>query len=185
MPIRITTPATVFPVTLSEAKEHLRVDGTAEDDYIAGLVAAATSHVEVHCGRSYSAQGLTLYLHTFAPEIVLLRGPVSEVSSVQYLDEAGVLQTLSASVYDTDLFSDPATITLAAGQSWPAVAQRRNAVQIEYTVGAGDAPKPVKMAIKLLVGQWFEMRSAVNDKIIYELPNGIAAVLANHRSYGF
>lgn len=185
MAIVITAAATVFPVTTAEAKTHLRVDGTAEDTYIGELVKAATNHVEMFCGRSYSAQTLTLYLDEFTSEILLLRGPVASVSSVKYYDTAGTLQTLPTTVYQSDTYSDPATITLKDGQSWPDVQARKNAVEVAYTVGSATVPDAVKLAIKLLVGQWFEMRSAVNEKAIYEIPNGIAALLANHRSYAF
>lgn len=184
MSVAITTPAAEMPITLAEAKEHLRVDGSYEDSYITALIEAATNHVESHCGRSFTAQTLTLYLDAFADEIQLPRGPIAAISAITYYDANNALQTLATSVYDADLISDPATVSLAYGQAWPTLYSRKNAVRIAYTTAA-TVPDAVRMAIKLIIGQWFEMRSAVNDRIVYEIPNGIAALLANHRSYGF
>lgn len=185
MAIVITTPATVFPVTTADAKAHLRVDGTDEDTYIGELVKAATGHVEAYCGRSYSAQTLTLYLDAFAPEILLLRGPVAAVSSVKYYDASGILQTVATSVYQADIYGDPATITLKDGQSWPETQARKNAVEIAYTVGSATVPDAVKMAIKLLLAHWFENREASSTQTLTDIPHGVAALLANHRSFAF
>lgn len=185
MTIVITTPATVFPVTLAEAKDHCRVDGTAEDTKIDAYIAAATGHVESYCGRSFTEQGLTLYQDAFAPEMLLLRGPVGAVSAVTYYDADNVLQTLDGAVYDTDLYSNPATVSLATGQSWPTTYARKNAVQIAYTTSVARVPDAVNLAIKLLVQQWLDHPSAAGEKNTYSIPNGIDALLANHRSFAF
>ena len=184
MSVAITTPADTMPISLPEAREHLRIDGTFEDSYLEALIASATDHVEKYCGRSFTEQGLTLYLDAFADEMQLPRGPISAITGITYYDANNALQTLPTSVYDADLISDPAVVALAFNQAWPTTYSRRNAVRIAYTTAA-TVPDAVKMAIKLIMGQWFEMRSAVSDKIVYEIPNGIAALLANHRSYGF
>jgi len=49
--IRSTYPA-AYPVTLAEAKLHLRIDTTAEDDLITGLISAATQWVEDYTDRT-------------------------------------------------------------------------------------------------------------------------------------
>lgn len=185
MPIIVTTPATNYPVTLAQAKAQCHIDSSDEDEHLIGLIAQAVAHVENYCGRSFSAQTLTAYIDTFADEIQLLRGPVTAVSSVKYYDTSGVLQTLDASVYQADLFGEPATVSLKQGQSWPAIETRKNAVQIAYTVGE-TAPLPVVRAMLLLIGQWQNGREAVTvGDTATEIPNGVAALLANERSFGF
>ena len=50
--VRVTEP-TVNPVTLSEAKAHLRIDSDAEDALISSLVTAATRWAEDYCDRTW------------------------------------------------------------------------------------------------------------------------------------
>jgi hypothetical protein len=50
--VRVTEPA-VNPVTLEEAKAHLRIDSDAEDDLISALITAATRWAEDYCDRTF------------------------------------------------------------------------------------------------------------------------------------
>lgn len=188
MRVVVTEPATEYPLSLASAKDHLRVDGTAENDYITSLIAAATSHVEQYCGRAFSTQDMRLYLDEFTDEVILPFGPVSGIGHAYYYDTAGVLQTLSSDIYYLERFGDPATFNLAPNKAWPATLEKKDAVYINYTVGEyADAPVPpaVVMAIKFLIGQWYESRAAADARNLYEMPNGVAALLSNFRSYSF
>lgn len=53
------------PVTLDEAKVHLRVDTNADDDYISGLIAVAREQVEVDTGRAMIKRTYQLILDNF------------------------------------------------------------------------------------------------------------------------
>jgi len=55
----------VEPVSLDEAKAHLRVDSTADDGLISGLIAAARVQTEAETGRRWVNQSLTLSLPGF------------------------------------------------------------------------------------------------------------------------
>jgi uncharacterized phiE125 gp8 family phage protein len=50
--VRVTEPA-VNPVTLSEAKAHLRIDANDEDTLISSLVTTATRWAEDYCDRTW------------------------------------------------------------------------------------------------------------------------------------
>lgn len=62
--VRATEPV-VNPVTLAEAKAHLRIDSTAEDDLISTLITAATRWAEDYCDRTFCSTQWTMRLDSF------------------------------------------------------------------------------------------------------------------------
>lgn len=164
---RISGPASE-PVTLAEAKLHLRVDDdlTADDDLIRDLIAAAREFCEETLGRALVLQTWKLsldYFHSW--EIRLPRPPLSSVTEIKYVDSgSGVLTVLSPTLYDVDAASRPGRITPTWAGYWPAVRRHPNAVQITYTAGVADVtatPRCVKQAMLLLIGHWYVNREEV------------------------
>ena len=66
--------------------------------------------------------------------------------------------------------------------AWPETLDAINSVQITYAAGETTPPAPIKQAILLLIGQWFDERSAVAGNLS-PMPNGVEALLANYRSF--
>jgi uncharacterized phiE125 gp8 family phage protein len=156
-----TAPA-VEPVSLAEAKAHCRISHNTEDQLLANLIATARAWVEQYTGRSLYTQTWQLSLPGFASRLWLPRAvPLTSITFVKYYDADNVLQTLATSVYTAPAFSEPAVIQLVEGQSWPSVAIRTDAVQVEYVTGTSTIeaiPRPLLHAILLLVGHWYENR---------------------------
>jgi len=176
MGLTITTPPTAEPVTLAEAKDHLRVDGTAEDAYITALIQAARAWVENFTTRQLvqATYEWTLDRLPERPEDPLRfpRSPVASVDSVEYADRDGISQTWTT--YQTDLNVAPAIMLPAVDGTWPGVqAGNPTAATVTFTAGyapddsqsptdpAGNVPQGLKHAIMLLVGHWFEHRLSV------------------------
>lgn len=128
-------PPTVEPLTRVQAKLHLRATATQEDALVDAIIAGARSYAEQFCTRALVLQSRRLYLDCFPGCIDLFWGPVRAVQSVQYLDEAGALQTLATTQYVVDRSSRPARITQAVDVTWPATYQVPNAVRVNYTAG--------------------------------------------------
>lgn len=59
------TPPTTDPVTLAEAKNHLRIDYSDDDDLITALIGAATRWTEDYCDRTWCHTKWTLRLDSF------------------------------------------------------------------------------------------------------------------------
>lgn len=104
----------IEPVTLAEAKTHLRVAIDDDDDYISTLITAARQHVEDYQNRVY------------------------------------------------------ASYTIGEGDK-------------AVTVEAEIMPATVKVACLLLIGHFYDNRSAVSEKQMYEVPLTVKRLLDPHR----
>jgi uncharacterized phiE125 gp8 family phage protein len=160
----ITAPATE-PLTLAEAKLHLRVDATDEDTMITSLISVARHECENRTGRALITQTWEVTLDCFEDSMELPHPPLQTVSSVKYLDEDEVEQTLGTTVYRVDGYAEPARVTRTYGETWPDVAlDYPNAVRIRYVAGYGDdatdVPPPLKQWMLLHIGHWYANREA-------------------------
>jgi len=165
MPSLLITAPTAEPVTLAEAKLHLRVDDNADDVLIGALITAARQHAEHDTRRALVTQTWKLVLDAFPESVITLdRAPVSAVVSVVYTDPDGVSQTLAPGGYQLDDITEPCRLVPAYGSSWPATRAQLNAVAVTYTCGYG-APEAVPESIKrwmlLRIGALYENREEV------------------------
>jgi uncharacterized phiE125 gp8 family phage protein len=159
------------PVTLDEAKTHLRVVHTDDDIYITALLLAATKWAEDFQCRTYVSRTHTDYLDEWpsgTPSVIepIYSPLVSTGITIKYIDTDGVEQSLSSTYYRVDANSEPGRITEAYGYSWPDIRNVTNAINITYTAGYGKAaavPDDVKAAIKLIVGHLYEHREMVSE----------------------
>jgi uncharacterized phiE125 gp8 family phage protein len=132
-----TTPPTIEPVTLAEAKLHLKIESsvTADDSLISTLITAAREWCEGYQNRAYIEQSITLKLDEFQDIIYLPRSPLISITSIKYLDSNGSEQTLSTSVYEYFTNCEPGEIRLKYAQTWPMTYGVRHAVRIIYKAG--------------------------------------------------
>lgn len=159
------------PLTLSEAKAHLRVDGTDDDLYIAGLVTTCRRQLEAHTSRTIASQTLTLRLDRFPSDAIQIRKPpVTAVSSVQYVDTAGDTQTWSSSDWQASLHREPPIIVPAYGESWPTTRDQLDAVTVTCTAGFSTVPDDYKHAMLLLLGHLYWHRETVTEMRLTEMP---------------
>lgn len=184
MPIRIITPPTEEPVSLVEAKAHLREDSSDHDAEIGMLIAAARTHVEDITGRYWALQTLETTFDAFPLCAINLPGPVISIDSLVYLDSNRDEQTIDSATYTVDA---KGRVSLAAGASWPSTAWDLNAVRVQFTVGYEDpaeVPAPIKAAILLLVGHWYANKEAVViGKTAVEAPMSVKALIAPYRDW--
>lgn len=193
--LAVVTAPSCEPVSLAEAKQHLRIDAdiTDQDTLVSALIAAAREWVENYCRRSLVQRTLALRMDCFPGQILLPRGPVISIDSITY-QSGGASATLAASDYQADLYSTPARVVPPFGGVFPLTDEGTlNAVTITYTAGYAPLgsptdeaayqlaiPKSVKAAIKLLIGHWFENREAVvlANMQVLQLPMAVRALLA-------
>jgi uncharacterized phiE125 gp8 family phage protein len=122
------------PLHIDEAKAHLRVDGADENPFILAAIASAVSAVE---SRTHHQLLHARFKHTqdqFTRSIRLPHGNVANVVSVQYLDLAGVVQTVPAADYIVN-HDAPTTLTPVFGATWPAAMPQASSVFVTYEAG--------------------------------------------------
>ena len=153
----LVTAPTVEPVTLAEVKAQARILDNNSDGVLASYIATAREAAEQYMGRGILTQTWKLVLDGFANEMALpMASPLQSVTTVQYYDTDGTLQTLATTVYGVDTVSRPGRVVLKPEQSWPSVQsdRRDGVVIITYVVGWTSAvlvPERIKQGIKQYV----------------------------------
>lgn len=165
--LRRSVAPTLHAVELDELIVQVRGQGvvdadTAEGNDLQEKGQAAEDCVESELCRALMEQTWVLQLDRFPCwEIKLSRPPLASVTSVQYVDENGATQTLSASIYTVDTTSEPGRLYLAYQQVWPTTRCQPQAVTITYKAGVTlpeNVPVRARLAIKLLVADLYENR---------------------------
>jgi len=172
-----------------EALEHLRELDTTQTGYVTSLIMAAERWVEEYCRRALLTQTWKLTLDAWPADqefVRLPRAPLQSVTSVQYVAQDGTLTTWSSANYTVDTDSTPGRLHAGYLVSWPMLRSVPNAVQVTYVAGYGDegvdVPEPIRHALKLLVGHWYNLREpVVTGTIVTKVPLSAEALLGPYR----
>lgn len=196
---QVVTQPTAEPISLQQAKDHLRVDVSADDDLIALYITAARRFCEHYCSSAFMPQTIRQDLDDLPDDVIsLVVNPVQSVSNVKYYDTDGVLQTLSTSLYTVDTISNPARVIRKWDETWPVTESRGGAVQVTYVAGYAEGspaddpqnvPADIKCAILLILGDLYENREntlvgTVVSANAMELPMAAKMLLQPYRQYG-
>jgi uncharacterized phiE125 gp8 family phage protein len=164
--LSLITPPTVEPVSLAEAKLHLRVDFDDDDALIESLISAARVAAETLTGRQICTARWMRTLDGFPySSLHLHRCPVQSVVEISYQDQLGQWQTLDPSIYVSDLTSEPARITPRFGNTWPITLSQIGVVRVVFDAGYGtpsDVPEGLKSWIKLRIGSLYAHREEMS-----------------------
>lgn len=181
MPLQLVTAPAQEPVSLAEAKRHLRVESTDDDALITALISAARQAAETLTGRQFVTARWKLVLDSFpgpslmgvpaglpfslpGHAILLPKCPVRSVPAIRYLDMAGTTQLMPRADYIVDTACEPARVTPVFGKIWPISLPQIGAVSVIFDAGYGDAasvPEGIKSWIKLRVGSLYAHREEV------------------------
>ncbi len=185
--LTVTTAAAIRPVTIDEAKDHLRVNHDSENGYIDSLIRAAVESTEDDTGRAWINRTLQMTLDRFpvGTEFELPRSPVSSTAGdtvITYTDTDGATQTLATSVYGVDVTPIAPVVFLKDGQRWTDTLGTQPAVvTVQFVAGYGattvSVDPRVKPAILLLVGLWYREREPVSMGSMSKIPMAVSALL--------
>lgn len=152
MPLQILQEPAVEPLTLAEAKLHLRVDIPDDDALISALITSVRQYAETITRRAFIQQTWSYLIDSFpGPTIIgvpwgktftlprhaieIEKSRVQQVLAVNYLDMSGTPQGMPAADYTVDYTSEPCRITPVFGQIWPIPLPQIGAVNVRFVAG--------------------------------------------------
>ncbi len=188
-----TSPPASEPVDRDlEVKPHIRVDTADDDSLLDRLIPAARQHLEELTSRAFIEQQWQLTLDGWPGQrlIRLPRPPLLAAGPVSYTDVDGNVETLTAGTdYLVDTSTAPGRIVLRQGVPWPAARlQESGGIAIDYVAGYGDSadavPTPLRQALLLLIGAWYENREDYHigrtAGVVVALPRAVDALVASY-----
>jgi len=119
------------PVSLSMAKEWLRVTNAHSDNVIRLLISAMRADAENRTGRVFVPRTMRYSGVTWPTSLPY--PPIVAINSVTYLDVEGVRQTLDPSMYTFDSVTGAFMPTY--GSTWPAPRYCTGSVEVIYNAG--------------------------------------------------
>lgn len=153
-------------MTLEQAKKHLRVDFTDDDEDIEAYLMASRAHVEGFLKQSLLAATWQYRIdHCWPREIRLPVGPIRTTTglSIQYVDADGATQTLAITEYQVSL-GITCVIRPAWSKSWPTLRPIMDAITVTFKAGelfVADVKPVFVAAVKLELTNLYENRGSV------------------------
>jgi len=163
------------PVTLADAKLHLRVDDDTENDLIANLIVAAREEVELATGLILTRRQITEARQGFGPWLALYAWPIDSIDAIDYLDAAYAPQTMPPSDWIADLNVRPARLAAIGRPSTLPGTSTTITMTAGYATLA-DVPFMLKAAILLLIGIEYDRRAPTADEA-----SRLASIYDRHR----
>ena len=153
------------PLTLAEARAHLRIDDTADDPVIADLITTVREHLERTTGLVLIARSFRLYLDRWPQGRVLEigRGPIRSIETITGYDALGAPFEADMTGFVLDGRASPPRLFLPAA---PETARAVNGIEIDFTAGFGttgaEVPASLKRALLLHLALLHAYRGAVS-----------------------
>jgi uncharacterized phiE125 gp8 family phage protein len=188
MALVLTAPPAAEPLTVAEAKAHLRIGHAEEDAMVASLITTSRLHVEAALGLALIDQDWSYTLDSWPDGHVLLLPlrPVRAVTGVRVTTSDGSIDTLPADRYLLDGAALPPRLH-AMGGAWPRPGRRALGIEVAFTAGFGataaSVPPPVRQALLMLVAHWYEHREPVlAEGAPARVPDTVSALLLPYRT---
>jgi uncharacterized phiE125 gp8 family phage protein len=160
-PVKLITPSTLEPVTLSDAKAALKVTSTDDDTLIRIYLDAAVSRVENFRQSPIMNSEWELYLKTWPVNVSLQKHPVSAINSIKYYDDNNDLQTVSSINYRLQNFRVPCRVEFDSDFDQPSTYDREFPIIVNFQAGylaASSVDAVIKHVVLLETGTYNEMR---------------------------
>ena len=165
------------PITLAEAKEYARIDGSTEDTLVTSLIKAARLHCETYMGKAIIRKTVTIDSFSFPYQWQIPYGPLvsaSDITKVVTIDQNNVETALN---YQVNIGSFPKIAITSGNQSFK--------FKMVYVAGFTTVPEDIKLAIKMMVNTLYERREDFSDLQAIQSPLGVKAILMPYKTYNW
>jgi hypothetical protein len=185
--LTIVVKPTAFPVTMDEARAHMRIDSddAAEDAIISANINAATAYAEKWLGLALITRTFDLFLDQWPTrrtekwwdgtrtgsisemfqterELMVPFPPLQSVTHIKTYDDSDTESTFAASKYFVDTATKPGRIVLRDAAETPAPTRVANGLEIRCVAGYGDdyadVPENIRQGILRMAAHLFEAR---------------------------
>jgi uncharacterized phiE125 gp8 family phage protein len=176
--------ATTLPISVADAKAHLRVTHSNHDSLIEDLIWGGVKAFEKKANVCLSSQTWKAFLDKGYEYIELWKYPITGISAIQYYDGDNTLTNLSTDDYFSNVDTgsigwDPRPCVIVV-EDVPSTYDRDDAFIITFTAGYTSIDYDVKQAILAWVYRLYENP---NDPVTERL-SFFDNVVADNRSYG-
>jgi uncharacterized phiE125 gp8 family phage protein len=189
MALIMTSSPAIEPVTLAEAKLHLRVDSATEDALISSLILTSRLHVETALDLALITQSWSYFIDRWPadPVITLPVRPVQSITAIRLYADDGTYETIAPARYTLDGASTPARLIRRDASTFQKPKRIANGIEIAFTAGYGntaaDVPAPIRHSILLLVAHWYEHREIVDaEPSAVRIPSLVSTLLTPYRT---
>jgi len=186
MTVTVVTPITQEPLTTQEVRQHLRLDFSDDDSYLALMISEAREFGEAETRRAFAPQGLQAVLEIpLIPSGPLSGGvgyrqsllevplpPVTSIESIEGETSPGIFQVIDSSNYVVDLSQQPCRVYLLTsaysflGSQWTLwIGPYNPRFRVNYHAGYSltQFPFTLKRAMLELIAYWYDYREGKDD----------------------
>lgn len=192
-----TTPPSIEPLSLSDAKTHCNVDNTHWDSMFTFFITTARQWVEQYCLNSLITQTYTVtydyhdtaeWLWSVKRKIRLPQTPIQSVTSITHYDRDNTATVFDSSNY----FLSGDRVILNDANFWPSNLRLHDCMKIIFISGFGslatNVPTNIILAMKMLIASWYEIRESLSDDVLAKtnmqllpVPFGVTSLLSKYK----
>jgi uncharacterized phiE125 gp8 family phage protein len=184
MPAILVTPPAGEPISLAEAKAHLRITHNEEDALLGALIQSARRVAEARTGLLFLTQRWTVFRDDWPDDgvIEIPLAPVNAVEELAVFGEEGEKAVIEPSHYVADLASRPPRLMLRGSRQWQRPGRALNGIGLSLAAGFGatpdSVPEPLRQAVLRLVAHWYAHRG---EEAPPPVPSGVEALIQPFR----
>lgn len=166
------------PVTVSDARSHLRITDFDEDELLTRLIASAREWAETYMEKAIVAQTVTAYYDRLEQTMALPLGNATDIVNIKYLNGDKVEQTIT-----TGFRLIPGTPNKVYFTEVPENEPEIASVKIQYEAG-GTVNQRVSSGILMMVGDLYENREGQQLGQKFESNPTLTSLLKPLREFG-